>query len=1025
MPADFAGNAIGFYLQLDEQMSKPLLRAEKAYQRVTKAVDRFNKNVQARATKSADAIKRIGTELEMLPRRMKTSIVKIEKVLGRPTKERAAPRRADIRIIAAAIKHALGFKKFAEGGEVKGGTPGRDSVPAMLTPGEVVLPVDVVKGLQGVLRGPPGGPGFAKGGMVGAGGPGETIPPLQMDPMGMKDITKGLEELTDARRAYDKILAKGTGLTKKDWEAATELEAEMNKMSETVERKLSSKIMRLRRIAKLTGVPFKQLAIKMGITEKAIESLATIMDTSADGIQQSGTGILNTFAKIKEEAQGAMQEYGFAAPAIATASFAAAAVQDEAWHRIRENMKGGADDFEYLKNVGTTAMMELGVNTEEMNQILEQVAFDKLDKKQMKPFVNTAAKMTQGLASFGFTSEQSTDLLWNGLMKAGVAADRTENVVAGLIRVAKDSNIEFSALADSLKANTELFLDIKRHGGDAEKAMVEMAAAQGALSNAFMDPEVAASVMKDILDPQKWGDISGVMSQVGLDFGEMSEMMRRGDIGEAQARLMEAWGNVPESQLDFFKSSMEEIFNISSDQLELAVKGGPEIAKSIREQAAAADEARKQGQLLNDMFERYQKTFSGMVDRIWNKLIPALLTVGEKFLWVAEVAMTPVMWLFDALAKIWSYLPGPVQTLAAAIVGLVAAYTALKVVMAIVKSMAILQSVWTGLIAAKTGIWAAATWILNSSLGAMAIAGWAAVAPWLPFIAIAAAVVGALYLVYKGIEWVVDAVGGWGSVWEGLKTVMMAALLPILVPLYLIYKVIEGLIGVLWDLGSVIYAALAEPFGEVWDFISGVWDQLLELPGKLLDGFLGVGSSILKAIIWPYKKAWEWISSLFSGGLDIGKTLVASLSAAITGMWEGVKEWFLGIVRSLMRPVGDALFVLADGLHRLGSTDTSDLVEAYAIKVHAFSTGGDVPLQKGGIVTEETRAILGEAGAEAVIPLDRLPQIIQEAGEPPVVNIDNTEIVVMLKKILAQLRAGGSRPGVDAIGRALLGELRA
>jgi hypothetical protein len=38
---------------------------------------------------------------------------------------------------------------FASGGMVGGGYPGRDSVPAMLTPGEYVLPVDVVKSIQG------------------------------------------------------------------------------------------------------------------------------------------------------------------------------------------------------------------------------------------------------------------------------------------------------------------------------------------------------------------------------------------------------------------------------------------------------------------------------------------------------------------------------------------------------------------------------------------------------------------------------------------------------------------------------------------------------------------------------------------------------------------------------------------------------------------------------------------------------------------------------------------------------------
>jgi hypothetical protein len=43
---------------------------------------------------------------------------------------------------------ATSWKGFASGGHVTGGIPGRDSVPAVLTPGEFVLPVDVVDSIR-------------------------------------------------------------------------------------------------------------------------------------------------------------------------------------------------------------------------------------------------------------------------------------------------------------------------------------------------------------------------------------------------------------------------------------------------------------------------------------------------------------------------------------------------------------------------------------------------------------------------------------------------------------------------------------------------------------------------------------------------------------------------------------------------------------------------------------------------------------------------------------------------------------
>lgn len=75
---------------------------------------------------------------------------------------------------AAIIAAILAFKKFSKGGLVTGGEQGRDSVPALLEPGEVVLPVSVVQSISRIMGkspsarspGVPGGVAMATGGMV-------------------------------------------------------------------------------------------------------------------------------------------------------------------------------------------------------------------------------------------------------------------------------------------------------------------------------------------------------------------------------------------------------------------------------------------------------------------------------------------------------------------------------------------------------------------------------------------------------------------------------------------------------------------------------------------------------------------------------------------------------------------------------------------------------------------------------------------------------------------------------------------
>jgi hypothetical protein len=67
--------------------------------------------------------------------------------------------------------------KLGEGGIVPG-TGNRDSVPALLTPGELVVPAPVVKDFMGLVRSPSPGPAFQQGGMVSEGGGPTVMQPI-------------------------------------------------------------------------------------------------------------------------------------------------------------------------------------------------------------------------------------------------------------------------------------------------------------------------------------------------------------------------------------------------------------------------------------------------------------------------------------------------------------------------------------------------------------------------------------------------------------------------------------------------------------------------------------------------------------------------------------------------------------------------------------------------------------------------------------------------------------------------------
>jgi len=70
--------------------------------------------------------------------------------------------------------------------------------------------------------------------------------------------------------------------------------------------------------------------------------------------------------------------------------------------------------------------------------------------------------------------------------------------------------------------------------------------------------------------------------------------------------------------------------------------------------------------------------------------------------------------------------------------------------------------------------------------------------------------------------------------------------------------------------------------------------------------------------------------------------------------------------------------------------------EGYYTGLAGEGDGGNL-MAKGGIVTGPTRATIGEAGPEAVIPL---------SANTPAIKVDNTETNALLKEIAFQLQPG-------------------
>ena len=151
---------------------------------------------------------------------------------------------------------------------------------------------------------------------------------------------------------------------------------------------------------------------------------------------------------------------------------------------------------------------------------------------------------------------------------------------------------------------------------------------------------------------------------------------------------------------------------------------------------------------------------------------------------------------------------------------------------------------------------------------------------------------------------------------------------------------------------------VANWLGTAWQklsgWVGGAWQGLKNLGGSLVSG---IGSA-LGGVGQLAGKAVSGVGSLLSGAAGFAGQAVAGLGTAAAGAFGGFQ-----MAEHVLKPAREAISgVVKGGMNMVeGALDT---------------VGGWFGFADGGIVTRPTLGMIGEAGTEAVMPLDKLSQYV-------------------------------------------------
>jgi hypothetical protein len=173
----------------------------------------------------------------------------------------------------------------------------------------------------------------------------------------------------------------------------------------------------------------------------------------------------------------------------------------------------------------------------------------------------------------------------------------------------------------------------------------------------------------------------------------------------------------------------------------------------------------------------------------------------------------------------------------------------------------------------------------------------------------------------------------------------------------------------------------------VKDFLIGHWQEIVQVLfpglGSLVVFFADNWGAISDGITQTWQAITSTVSTAFKSVSDFITATLNGISATWQKMWTSVRTFFSNIWAEMVNDFKGAINLIISGINTFIRAFDAIHISVPAVSIPLVGTVGgftigvpqipSIPLlAQGGIVTGPTLAMVGEAGPEAVIPLNRL-----------------------------------------------------
>ena len=235
--------------------------------------------------------------------------------------------------------------------------------------------------------------------------------------------------------------------------------------------------------------------------------------------------------------------------------------------------------------------------------------------------------------------------------------------------------------------------------------------------------------------------------------------------------------------------------------------------------------------------------------------------------------------------------------------------------------------------------------------------------------------IGAAFVAWKVvgiIQGVVKAFQAWKLATQGMTIAQRALnLVMSMNPIGLVISLIAGLVAafvVLWNKSDAFRKFWQDLWENVKKITKKAWESLTNGAKNAWNGIKSVFSKVGSFFSETFSKAWSKVKSIFSTGGKI-----------FNGIKDGIASAFKSIVNGLIGGINKVVSVPFNAINKmLNKIRNVSIAGVEPFKSFWSENPVSVPqipkLAKGTVVDKATLAMIGEAGKEAVIPLERNTQ---------------------------------------------------